>query len=327
VFTVDDGSLPPNPPTPALSPIAINFTPEKIFSAFKRLKPSFSSGPDGLNAYFLKKNPPIFKKASPHSVENYRPISLCCVTCKLMESIVNKFLVDFLTVNKLLSDKPFGFQKQKSCALQLTKCTNSWINFLDNKKPVDVVYVDFQKAFDTVVHSQLLLKLKAIIPNRFLLTWFGNFLSGRTQTVIVNNCVSNPVNVTSGVPQGSVLGPTLFLLYINDLVDCIKHSQITLFADYLKIFNTSDKQALLQQDLENLSFWAKTWPLSISLTKTNVLYLGNSNPNFRYSLDDVVLCRCRTISLFLVISKTLFQKGLRYLLCYTEVLSQKTGIY
>jgi len=123
---------------------------------------------------------PIFKKGSPHSVENYRPISFCCVTCKLMESIVNKFLVDFLTVNKLLSEKQFGFQKQKSCALQLIKCTISWIDFSDNKKPVDVVYVDFKKAFDTVVHSKLLLKLKVIIPNCVLLTWIGNFLSGRT---------------------------------------------------------------------------------------------------------------------------------------------------
>jgi len=139
------------------------------------------------------------------------------------------------------------------------------------------------------VCSKLLLKLKPIIPNRSLLTWIESFLSDRTQTVILNNSVSTAVNVTSGVPQGSVLGPTLFLLYINDIVDCIKHSQFTLFADDLKIFNTSDKQALLQQDLENLSFWAKTWQMSISLTKTNVLYLGNSNPKFRYSLDGVTL--------------------------------------
>jgi len=148
-----------------------------------------------------------------------------------MESVINKFLVDFLTANKLLSDKQFGFQKQKSCALQLIKCTNRWIDLLDNKKPVDVVYVDFQKAFDTVAHSKLILKLKPIIPNRFLLTWIESFLSGRTQTVILNNSVSTTVNVTSGVPQGSVLGPTLFLLYINDIVDCIRHSQVTLFAD------------------------------------------------------------------------------------------------
>jgi len=110
------------------------------------------------------------------------------------------------------------------------------------------------------------------------------------------------------------------LLYLNDLVDCIKHSQITLFADDLKIVNTSDKQALLQQGIENLSFWVKTWQISISLTKTNLLYLGNSNPKVRYSLDDVVLEdageSCKDLGVltshnlfFLVISKTLFQKG------------------
>jgi len=147
----------------------------------------------------------------------------------------------------------------------------------------------------------------------------------------VNNTISSP-NVTSGVPQGS--GSTLFLLYINDLVDCIKHIQITLFAEDLKINNTSDKQAFLKQDLENLSFWAKKWQMSISLTKTNVLYLGNSNPKSDYSLDNVFLedagdsCKdlgcCRTISLCVVISKTLFQRGLRYLPCCTEVLYQET---
>jgi len=143
-----------------------------------------------------------------------------------------------------------------------------------------------------VVHWKLLLKLKPIIPNRFLLAWISRFLSGRTQTVIVNNSVSSPVNVTSGLAFHKAVSydlHTLFLLYINELEDCIKHSQITLLMIGKSIICSSEKQALLQQDLENLSFWAKTWQMYISLTKTNVLYLASSNPKFVYSLEDVLL--------------------------------------
>ena len=103
-----------------------------------------------------------------------------------------------------------------------------------------------------------------MISNNFLLSWIHAFLSNRTQLVSVNNVLSNPIEVSSGVPQGSVLGPTLFLLYINDLVDTIKHSQIMLFADDLKIFNLSSKHDLLQSDLNNLSLWSTKWQLPIS---------------------------------------------------------------
>ena len=214
-----------------------------------------------------------------------------------MESIVNKSLTDFLKTHNILRQQQFGFQKDKSCSLQLLNCTNSWIDCLDQKKSVDVVYIDFQKAFDTVVHSKLLHKLEAILPNRFLKGWIRSFLSGRSQVVTLNGTLSEPIPVSSGVPQGSVLGPTLFLIYINDLVDIIKHSKITLFADDLKIYNTSDQQQLLQSDLDSLSSWATEWQLSISHSKSNVLYLGKNNPKHHYflglhPLDDIgVSCK------------------------------------
>jgi hypothetical protein len=315
VFTEDNGNLPHFEKIQNLPFLKIVFKFENVLAALNQLKPTLASGPDFLNAYLLKKlkdsitEPlstifevsyrtgklpdlwlkalvtPIFKKGSQDKVENYRPISLCCVTCKLMESIVNKSLTDFLKTNNILRHQQFGFQKDKSCSLQLLNCTNNWINCLDQKKSVDVVYIDFQKAFDTVVHSKLLHKLEAILPNRFLKSWIKSFLSGRSQIVTLDGTVSEPIPVSSGVPQGSVLGPTLFLIYINDLVDTIKHSLITLFADDLKIYNTSDQQKLLQSDLDSLSSWASEWQLSVSHSKSNVLYLGKKNPKHPYSLN------------------------------------------
>ena len=220
-----------------------------------------------------------------------------------MESVINNALVNFLHQNKILKQEQFGFQKGKSCTLQLVDCTQKWVNHIDDKKTVDVIYVDFQKAFDSVVHSKLIFKIRSVISNNFLLSWIHAFLSNRTQLVSVNNVLSNPIEVSSGVPQGSVLGPTLFLLYINDLVDTIKHSQIMLFADDLKIFNLSSKHDLLQSDLNNLSLWSTKWQLPISYEKSNVLYIGNSNPKFKYSLNSHPLdgfeTGCKDLGIFM----------------------------
>lgn len=335
VFTVDNGILPqynvenPNP----YGTFPIKFTPEIILAALNKLKPSLAAGPDDINAFVLKKlklsviEPlstifevsyrtgklpsswlkaivvPIFKKGSPYSVENYRPISLCCVTCKLMESIINKSLMDYLKINHILKKQQFGFQKDKSCTLQLLKCVNDWTVSLDKKESVDVVYIDFQKAFDSVVHDKLLLKLRSILPNRFFLAWVKSFLSSRTQVVKLNQTVSDSVPVISGVPQGSVLGPTLFLIFINDIVESVKHSSIMLFADDLKVYNPSSEHDALQADLTSLASWASEWQLSVSITKCNVLYLGKNNPKHQYILNSNVLpdvgASCKDLGIFI----------------------------
>ncbi len=155
-----------------------------------------------------------------------------------MESIINKSLLIFLNEHKILNKNQFGFQKDKSCTLQLLQAFNTWSNLLDLGKTVDVVCLDFEKAFDSVIHSKLTAKLRFLGIRGFLLTCMESFLNNRTQAVKVNNTLSKCVSVISGVPQGSVLGPTLFILYINDIFDVVKHSNVLLFADDLKIFKT-----------------------------------------------------------------------------------------
>ena len=322
-FTADNDRIPPlsfnGHNNHHLPNVTVKFDNEAVLLALNKLKPSLSTGPDDINAFVLKKlkfnilDPlstifevsyrtgklpelwkqalvtPIFKKGSAHLVENYRPISLCCVTCKLMESIINKCLVEFLSVNQILNTQQFGFQKVKSCTLQLLTCFNDWSQLLDEKKFTDVVYIDFQKAFDSVVHTKLIFKLESLIPSRFFLAWVKDFLTNRTQVVRLNRSDSTPVEVISGVPQGSVLGPTLFLIFINDLVDCIKHSKVLLFADDLKIYNTHENNALLQSDLDRLCSWSSNWQLPISVSKSYVLYLGKLNPKHKYVLDHIEL--------------------------------------
>ena len=127
--------------------------------------------------------------------------------------------MSFLNSNNVLTSNQYGFQKKKSCCQQLLKCTNTWIKNIDDKTTVDVVYIDFKKAFDTVVHSKLLLKLESLISNRFICSWIRSFLSNRSQKVVLHNTPSDSVPIASGVPHGSVLGPSLFLIFIIDIVD------------------------------------------------------------------------------------------------------------
>jgi ribonucleases P/MRP protein subunit RPP40 len=204
-----------------------------------------------------------------------------------MESIINQTLVEHLNSQKLLSDKQFGFSRGKSCATQLLYCKDKWSRLLDSKKSIDIAYIDFQKAFDSVVHSKLVSKFRLFGIEGFLMKWLTEFLRNRSQKVKINFSFSDSLPVTSGVPQGSVLGPTLFNMYINDIISCVENSEILLFADDVKVFSCDPKQ--LEKDLVNIHEWSVKWQLSISSEKCNILHLGKKNPKNTYFLNGMAI--------------------------------------
>ena len=224
----------------------------------------------------------VFKEGKKDSIENYRPISLTCISCKIMESIVRNKLVNFFTDNNLFSSKQYGFSKGRSTVLQLLNVINDWSNLLEKKGQVDIIYTDLEKAFDKVPHRRLLSKLQSYGLSIELINWIKSFLCNRMQRVKINNCFSDCKPVLSGIPQGSVLGPLLFVIYINDLpLECINDCESSLFADDAKLY----KQILCHSDslilnscCQNIFEWCSKWLMKINVSKCKILSIA-SNEN------------------------------------------------
>ena len=232
----------------------------------------------------------IYKKGARNLAENYRPISLTEAMCKIMEKLLRDVIVDHLLKENLLSPKQYGFISGRSTVTQLLYYLDKCINTVANGGVVDSVYLDFSKAFDTVPHRRLLEKLSAYGMDGEILNWIRSFLHGRKHEVMVNGSRSDADNVISGVPQGTVLGPILFVIYINDLLDNIK-SEGLMFADDTKIFRliSSYEDAVeLQEDISKLEKWADKWQLRFNYDKCHILTLGkfeNIHHAHRYEMS------------------------------------------
>ena len=234
---------------------------------------------------------PLFKKGSRNKSENYRPVSLTSVICKLLERLIKDHMVEFLVKHKLLNSSQHGFLKARSCLTNMLCFLEEITKWIDVGSPVDIIYLDFQKAFDKVPHQRLLLKLKAHGIGDSITDWIEQWLTDRRQRVVVNGEVSNWKSVLSGVPQGSVLGPILFLICINDLDDSIT-SNVLKFADDTKLFrkvNTDGDKQHLQNDLDRLVKWSEKWQMLFNFGKCKCLHTGHRNWNVNYKMGDIVL--------------------------------------
>ena len=238
---------------------------------------SYNSGvfPD---AWKYAKIIPVHKKGDKSLPTNYRPISLNSTISKVFESIIkDSALSACLSLNKI-NPNQFGFLPGKSVNSQLLKCQFDWASNLDNRLDTDIIYLDLTKAFDSIPHDLIITKLVNLgFPNHFH-TFINSYLTNRRQSVVINSTKSNPAPVHYGVPQGSVLGPFIFVLFINDLTNCIQHSKVLLYADDIKLYksiSTATDIDLLQSDLNTTIEWLSQNGLQISAHKSASLTIGS----------------------------------------------------
>lgn len=228
---------------------------------------------------------PLHKKDHKDLVSNYRPISLLSVVGKICERIVFKYIYNHFKENFLLSIFQSGFQPGKSTVTQLVEVYHLFCKAVDQGKEIRVVFLDISKAFDRVWHKGLLYKLQQCGVSGVLYRWFADYLSDRQQRVVINGQTSSWKNVTAGVPQGSVLGPILFLLYINDVVGVVRHCDIRLFADdtclFIEVDNRENTALLIDEDLSSIHNWSIQWLINFSAPKTKSLIISNKTDSQR----------------------------------------------
>lgn len=306
----------------------ITLTGFDIFKAINKLDPCKGAGPDNIPPLFVKRTRsvivqpllmifncslhtglfptewkkarivPVHKKDDKSNVKNYRPISILSCFSKLLESLIYPHIYNL--INYKLTDFQHGFRSGRSVDTNLAVFVSDLSSAVDQKLQVDTIYTDFSSAFDKVDHKILISKLKLHGIDYTLLNWFDSYLSQRPQSVVINGFESRLFVARSGVPQGSHLGPILFLVFINDIVTYIKTSSVSLFADDLKIYKTingMDDAISLQRDLDGIETWCKINNMSLNPVKCyQISFTRQKKPlNFPYSLNGTVLAKVEDI--------------------------------
>ena len=224
---------------------------------------------------------------------NYRPISLTSIVVKTLERMVHKHIMNFLSELHLLCENQHGFRRFRSCLTQLLQLVHHWFSVLDKQGAIDVAFLDFAKAFDKVSHPHLINKLKSYGISDPLIEWINNFLSGRKQRVVIDGHESNWLEVTSGVPQGSILGPLMFLVYITDLPSSVT-SNVDLFADDSVIhrqISTSNDCVLFQENLNQVGDWCDASLVQLKNEKCRIVHVTRQKKplNYEYNLVGIPL--------------------------------------
>ena len=297
------------PSIPAALPPNLDITSDEVIMLLRRIKPHSASGPDAISAWMLRtfaeeaapsiaslfnlslslgKLPndwkcsnvvPIPKESSKSNVRFYRPISLLPIISKILERHVYSLLSERLATHNFLSSNQFGFQPGRNTTTPLLIATHKWHSALDNHQKVGCVFLDLKKAFDSVPHQALLNKLHSLHLPIHLFSWFSNYLKQRLQRVVLHGCTSPWLPVVSGVPQGSILGPILFLLYINGIfnVQLSKGSTLLVYADDILLFkplsSPSDIQEL-QDDVDRICEWISLNHLTINVAKSKSMCIS-----------------------------------------------------
>jgi hypothetical protein len=319
VFTHDDNLLPAFDYRTDQRLEFVDITEQSVLRVLKSLPNKISSGPDAIPALILKNiaasisSPltsifcrsfetgevpddwlianitPVFKNKGHNDIAaNYRPISIGSVPSRAMESVVKSRIETFLREADLMSCKQHGFIKGKSIVTNVLSTVNTWMKSRLLNQSTHTCYIDFAKAFDSISHNKLLYKLERYGLCGRLLRWIRSFLSCRTQRVAYDGCLSRSEPVVSGVPQGTVLGPLLFAVFVNDLPDQVQFSDIVLYADDSKISKAISDENLsndkFQSDLERIYRWSVLWQLPIAAQKCSVFVFGRAlnarRPNY-----------------------------------------------
>jgi len=251
---------------------------------------------------------PLHKGGSRHDACQFRPVTITSLLCRILEKIVKKSWVSHLNNLDFLTDDQHGFREKRSCLSNLLMNLEEITKLIDKGSIVDQIYLDFQKAFDKVPHQRLLYKLRKAGIKGTMLSWIESFLTGRRQRVKVNGVYSFWSWVLSSVPQGSVLGPLLFILFINDLPGLIR-CLCMIFADDTKLtkkVDTLEEVDELQEDLNSLHEWTKEWQLKFNAKKCHVIHFGKKNPHSLYHINGTLVTEVnQERDLGVVISDTL----------------------